>query len=244
MKYFLPALATIAALTLTPKIAHASSYTSPSGLTQLTVDQASATPGTGGAYIVRIGSTDWSGKFNATSITGGAGHIYYSGTFVDRPLNSTNTQCIGNIVLDTTHPTGPSNPTSPHNMIVRWTVTGGTNCPMIGTTTFSLPLTESLPVPTSSGNFTPANSMTRFQWVNGRDVWPKWKVVDPDPNGLRCRSTPSGSTIVQTFLPSSAINVLMFDTSGNWLKVPPSSGYSSCYIRAKSTFIKPMQIPY
>jgi hypothetical protein len=236
MKLLLSVFAAIAAIALAPHSAQASSYSNTSGLTQLTINELTGPNRGKGSYITRIGATNWSGTFTPTSngITNG-GMTTYLGTFVDKPMTTGSTvQCSGTIKLDQTLVAGKL------NLSVKWVVTGGVGCPFVGTPPTTLLLKESLPIANTSGDFTPSNSTTRFIPVNSRDIWPKWKVVDP--TGLNCRATPGG-VIVANLPVSTVVSTTIFHSNGQWLRRSPSSG-PTCYIRANSTYIKPVQLPF
>ena len=235
MKLLLSVFIAIAAIVLAPPLhAQASSYSNTSGLSQLEINELAGINRGSGSYITKIGPTNWSGRFNASSVTTIGGTTSYTGTFGDSPLISgTTIRCNGTIKLDRTLAAGQ------YNLSVKWIVTGGAGCPSIGSYS-TLFFKESLPTANASGDFTPSNSTTRFKWVNSRDVWPKWKVVDP--TGLNCRATPGG-VIVANISTSTIIDVTMFDPSGQWLRRFPSGG-STCYVRANSTYLKPIQLPF
>ena len=235
MKLLLSVFATIAAIALAlPHNAQASSYSNTSGLSQLEINELAGINRGSGSYITKIGPTNWSGRFNASTVTTIGGSTSYTGTFGDSPqIPGTTIRCNGNIKLDRTLVAGK------YNISVKWMVIGGAGCPFIGSNS-TLFFKESLPIANVSGDFTLSKSTTRFQWVNSRAVWPKWQVVDP--TGLNCRATPGGA-IVANIPTSTVIDVTMFHPTGQWLRRFPSGG-STCYVRANSTYLRPIQLSF
>jgi hypothetical protein len=223
-------IAAIATIALAPHNAQASSYSNTPGSTQFTINELTNNIGSGN-YFIQAGLTNWIGNFTAPPNSNGTTYI---GNFGQSSQNSQGTPitCNGSIKLDRTLVSGE------YVLSVKWMFTGGTGCPIVGPR--STVLKESLPIANASGNFTPANSTTRFVPANSRDVWPKWKVVDP--MGLNCRSTPPTGVIITVFPVGTVINVTGFSSNGTWLKT--SANGNPCYVRANSTYLKPVQIPF
>jgi hypothetical protein len=66
------------------------------------------------------------------------------------------------------------------------------------------------------------------------------KVVDQ--TGLNCRKTVPGGMIAGAIPVGTVINVTGFHPNQTWLKT--SSNGTTCYVRANSTYLKPVQIPF
>jgi hypothetical protein len=228
--------AAIAAIALAPHNAQASSYSNASGFSQLAVAELRASnPNiSGGYYITKIGTTNWNGRFITPTVTTSGGTTSYTGTFSDSPfIAGTTVRCKGTIKLDRTLVAGQ------YNLSVKWMVTGGAGCPFVGSNP-TLLLKESLPIANASGDFNPSNSTTLLVWANSQGTWPKWKVVDP--TGLNCRVTPGSSSVLLTLPVSTVIDAAGFHPNGTWLQT--YSDGTTCYVRANSTYIKPVQIPF
>jgi hypothetical protein len=261
MKYFLSALATIAALTLIPQTAQASGYKNTSGSTKLQFIETGgpANVGTWGQYYTTISGAQWVGEFQATTVSVSGGIRTYTGTFTDRKMSSgPGPSCVGTIVLKRS----VNNP-GPAPLTVKWTITGNGSsqpCPVPNGTISTLNLTEALPGANASGDFNAANANTlksappSSPGLPVLDVtWSRWQVVDP--SGLNCRSSaPSGSVV--TVFPNGTIvdaattypnsNAFITASGQSWMKVfvNPNANNNTCYVRANSMRIMPKLMPF
>jgi hypothetical protein len=242
MKYALLGLSAMAlAIGIAAPAAQASAYKTTSGATYIDFKELSG--GAGGTvgqgyYFTPIGGTTWKGLFQATTVTTSGGIKTYTGAFTDRSPTQT---CQGTIRLKR-----PVTNAGPAPLAVTWTIgPGGVNCPSAVGATFTLNLTEAVPVANGSGNFLASNANTLISETAGPATWPKWVVVDP--TGLNCRATAPSGAIVTTLATGSPVNVQSlglnsFVTAGgnSWLRVPSQN----CFIRANSSYIRPMLMPF
>jgi hypothetical protein len=236
--------ASLMLLGVTATTAAASDYVTPSGQTQVTLNEVGSNGSTTGFYFTPIGGKQWMGDIKINRIEGGAGHVYYSGTFQDRRLSAgPTTRCDGDILLDRTGANGVAPQVS---LRVKWTIKGGTNCPSPAGQTFELQLTEALPKADRNGNYTANNANTANSQTNGTYTWPLWKVTAAEGK-LNCRTTPN-SKVVFTYRSGDrldtrtrGVNAFQTATDGtSWLKVPAKQ----CVVRASDRAISPISIPF
>jgi hypothetical protein len=227
-------------------MATASDYVSPSGQTQLSLRELNQGSSTRGFYFTTLQGQQWRGDIKINRIEGGAGHVFYSGTFDDFHLGpDTEQTCTGDILLDRTGANGVAPQVS---LRVKWTVKGGTNCPSAVGDTFEVQLMESLPQADRNGNYTSRNATTAIGETNGPYTWPIWSVIAADGK-LNCRATPEvAGKVTFTYKTGDRFdtrnrgaNSLETATDGTtWLKVPPKK----CFVRASDRAVKPVSIPF
>jgi hypothetical protein len=249
MKYRLPIFVAIAAIALAPHNAQASSYSNPSGTTLIHIygeNEQSPYPRPfpegDGHYRMTIGSVNWYGEFTLPTVSTIGGTKSYIGTFRGsrpNPASSAgvNLTCTGTVKIDRTLFAGK------YKLKVKWTITGGTGCSSSSSIhpTFRS-LKEALPIANFMGNFTSTNSTT-FVGIqeSGTRIWPKWKVVKS--TGIPCLSTPGGTLVQHLPLSTIGSSPQTFDSTNQWLQVSVNNG-NTCYVRANSAYIKPVQIPF
>jgi hypothetical protein len=240
MKYRLPifvAIAAIAAVTTTAHSAQASSYSTGNGASSRQLSfQESPNPGSG-FYTFQYGSGTF-GPLTATNVMGSVGGpgpaVVYSGNFTESIAGGL--QCSGSMTLTRYPFVGNGN----YMLSISKTANSGNGCGFRLNNTERFGMSESLPIANTLGDFTPANSKTRFLQSGNFAIWPKWKVVDP--TGLNCRVTPGGAPVLPILPVSTVINVTGFHPNQKWLKT--SSNGTTCYVRSNSTYLSPVQIPF
>jgi hypothetical protein len=227
---YLSIVAAIASIAFSSQTAQASSY---QGNQRLSLNE-STNPGSG-FYKAFYGGVQWNGTLGPLTVTNGNGSIggpgpevVYSGNFTESTASGL--QCTGGITL--------TRYGNPYALSVRKQGASSGCGNRLDTEKFGM--TESLPIANSSGNFTPANSTTRFLQNGNFAIWPKWKVVDP--TGLNCRNTGPGGLVVGAFPVATVINVTGFHSNGTWLRT--SYNGTPCYVRSNSTYLSPVQIPF
>lgn len=198
-----------------------------------------------GYYFTMVGSTEWGGNFNAplnTSLSTGQVKVY-QGTFSDsnNGPGAGSKQCTGNIKIVRTQ-TG-----SNYTATVTWKILGGTGCPSPINSQTTLSLNETRPVANSQGDFTALQANTAMSATAGLATWISWKVVDPTP--LNCRTSPTGS-IVKSFPTGKLLNARYLGVNGivmnsgvPWLTIQYATN-RYCVVRANTSRIKPLSLPY
>lgn len=239
MKYLLSICGAIAAIALSSQTAQASSYNSNSygaSSRQLSFQE---WPNSGsGFYRVFYGGVQWNGTLGpltATNVMGSIGGpgpaVVYNGNFTESTAGGL--QCSGGISI-----TRYGNDNAGYSLHI--SKQGNTSGCGSRLDTEKFGLNESLPIANSSGNFTPTNSNTRFLLGGSFAIWPKWKVIDS--TGLNCRNTGPGGFIVGTFPAGAVINATGFHSNGTWLKT--SLNGTNCYVRANTSYLQPVRIPF
>lgn len=228
--------------------ASASHYRSTSGKTALDIMEggtyASGAVGPG-YYFTMVGPTQWKGNFNAplnTALSTAVSKVY-QGTFSDFNIGpgAGSQQCTGNIKIVRTQ-TG-----SNYAATVTWTILGGTGCPSSINSQTTLSLNEARPVANPQGDFTALRANTVMSETAGLATWKSWKVVDTTP--LNCRTTPTGSIVTSfptgTLLNASYLGVNGIVMSGGvpWITIRRAPG-QSCVVRANTSRIQPLSLPY
>lgn len=243
MKYALIGLSAIVlSIAISSQSAQASGYKTGSGSTYVDFKELSGGSGAAigeGYYFTMLGGTQWKGVFQATTVTTVGSDKVYTGPFTDAAISGPTKKCTGTLKLKR-----PISNTGPAPLTATWTIgAGGVNCPSSVGATFTLNLTEAVPV--ASGNFLASNANTLISETAGTATWPKWVVVDP--SGLNCRATAPSGAVVTTFSNGSTVDVKYlglnsFTTAGgnSWLRVPSQN----CFIRANSSYIKPKLMPF
>jgi hypothetical protein len=229
---YLSIVAAIASIAFSSQTAQASSYSSVLSFNE------SPNPGNG-FYKASYQGVQWNGALGpltATNVMGSVGGpgpaVLYIGNFTESTASGL--QCSGAIQL-TRYNNGGG-----YRLSVVKTASSGSGCGFRLHNTEKFGMIESLPIANSSGNFTPANSTTRFLQNGNFAIWPKWKVVDP--TGLNCRNTGPGGLVVGAFPVATVINVTGFHSNGTWLRT--SYNGTPCYVRSNSTYLSPVQIPF
>ena len=227
--------------------ASASHYRTTSGNTSLDIHEG-GTYANGlvgpGYYFTMVGSTQWGGNFNAplnTSLSTGQVKVY-QGTFSDSNYGpgAGSQQCTGNIKIVRTQ-TG-----SNYAATVTWKILGGTGCPSPINSQTPLSLNETRPVANSQGDFTALQANTAMSETAGLATWISWKVVDPTP--LNCRTSPTGSIVTSfptgTLLNASyrGVNGIVMNSGVPWITI--NAPNKSCVVRANTSRIKPLSLPY
>lgn len=234
-------------IALSTQSAQASAYKTSSGSTYIHIQELAggAGPNVGmGYYSTMSAGQQWNGNIALTASTMGGNRVY-TGNFTD--FAGPSKKCTGTLKL--TRPT-VLNPNAPTPMTATWTIgPGGINCPSPIGAVITLNLTEALPVADGNGNFQPnsINGNTIVSQTSGIATWPKWWVIDP--SNLNCRQTAPSGPIVTSFTAGTLINVAQvpmpnkFITAGGnpWLQIQNTP---SCFVRAKSTLIKPAVMPF
>ncbi|MCY7408282.1 MAG: hypothetical protein LH631_13165 [Alkalinema sp. CAN_BIN05] len=228
--------------------ASASHYRTTSGNTSLDIKEG-GTYANGlvglGYYFTMVGSTEWRGNLNAPLNTGLSTGLVkvYQGTFSDSKNGSGAgiQQCTGNIKIVRTQ-TG-----SNHAATVTWRILGGTGCPSPINSQTTLSLNETRPVANFQGDFTASQANTIKSETAGLATWISWKVVDPTP--LNCRTTPTGSIVTSfptgTLLNASylGVNGIVMNSGVPWLTIRHAPN-QYCVVRANTSRIKPLLLPY
>lgn len=108
---------------------------------------------------------------------------------------------------------------------------------------------ESRPVMDNNGDYHPSDPN------NPHMSW-RWEVVDPDPNGLNCRylnrteGSPTGSNdfynypVSNTLMRGETFNspqIVYDDRNLPWLWVGSSATNHICFVRANSSFVRPVR---
>jgi hypothetical protein len=240
MKYLLSicgAIAAIAAVTTTAHSAQASSYSTGNGASSRQLSFQELPNAGSGFYTFQYGGGTL-GPLTATNVMGSVGGpgpaVVYSGNFTESTAGGL--QCSGSITLTRYPFVGNGN----YMLSISKTANSGNGCGFRLNNTERFGMSESVPIANTSGNFTPANSITRFLQNGNLAIWPKWKVVDP--TGLNCRNTGPGGLIVGAFPVGTVINGTGFHSNSTWLKT--SFNGTSCYVRANTSYIQPVQIPF
>jgi hypothetical protein len=239
---------TIALLGICNASAIASSYASASGNTQLVFREIDPDPNANGFYFTKSNGGEWKGSFQVKRIEQGALKAIYSGTFEDFQMGPGDRRiCQGEIFLNQSYNRGPVNKTA-----VRWTITGGQNCPAPIGEVYTADLVETLPKPDSRGDYTPENSTTMIGETNGNGTWPLWEVIASDGK-LNCRSKPDiNSKVVFTYKSSSkpSDRIKTYSRGGGTI-VTATDGTTwmeatekKCYVRANNRTIKPVTFPF
>jgi hypothetical protein len=127
----------ISTITLLPSSAQATTYQTPSGSTQLFMDNSNSDLPARMEYRTKTEDEVWSGEINPTKISQQNGTVTIYGTFQDSPGDrlSDKTFCTGDVVATQNVAIDRS------QLNVNWTVTGGKECSEIGTQ-FQLQLAE------------------------------------------------------------------------------------------------------
>ncbi|MGB8702335.1 MAG: hypothetical protein WCD18_23200 [Thermosynechococcaceae cyanobacterium] len=225
---------TISAIAIAP--AQASLYRSTSGNTELRIAEWHATRSDRpGSYTTHIGNQTWNGSLQVKA-EGGPTNLMYQGTFADSPMGNTQIQCTGAIAMNRR----AIGAVRGMDLEVRWTVTGGNQCPAIGKT-FAMTLPEALPVADNRGDYTQS--------------WGRWQVTSADGK-LNCRATPNG-TVIHTFRRGDEIfldgrlgQTISLHKGSPWMYVPylsypySDANYKPCYVRANVNYIEPLSIGF
>jgi len=228
--------------------ASASHYRTTNGNTSLDIQEggtyANGLVGSG-YYSTMVGSNEWRGNFNASLNTGLSTGLVkvYQGTFSDSNYGSGagRQQCAGNIKIVRTQ-TG-----SNYAATVTWRILGGTGCPSPINSQTTLSLNETRPVANFQGNFTASQANTIMSETAGLATWTSWKVLDPAP--LNCRTTPTGSIVTSfpsgTLLNASyrGVNGIVMSSGVPWLTIRHAPN-RYCVVRANTSRIKPLSLPY
>jgi hypothetical protein len=233
-------------LGITAPIAAASDYSSDTNSTQLVLAENNADGQGGGFYFTQLQGDQWTGDIKITQVQDTVGHRVYVGTFVDRsPVRRQRGECKGDIRLDRSL----SDAVVPQvSMLVKWTVTGGTNCAAPVGQVFELQLTESLPKADRDGNYTPTNSTTAKSDITSNYTWRLWEVIAADGK-LNCRATPEMTgKVTHTYKTGDrleaysrgGIAVLANADGTTWLNTPRKR----CFVRASDRAVKPVSMPF
>ena len=226
--------------------ASASHYRTTSGNTSLDLQEggtyANGLVGSG-YYFTMVGSDEWRGNFNAPLNTGLSTGLVkvYQGTFSDYHRNPVmgSQDCRGTIKIVRTQ-TG-----SNYAATVTWKILGG-GCPSPINSQTTLSLNETRPVANSQGDFTALQANTAMSETAGLATWISWKVVDPTP--LNCRTSPTGSIVTSfptgTLLNASyrGVNGIVMNSGVPWITI--NAPNKSCVVRANTSRIKPLSLPY
>ena len=218
--------------------AHATTYVNPNGSTSLVLAEKNSQAG--GFYFTTSGGRQFMGTITVTRREGRPGSYYYYGTFSDRtmgpgsPISCTGDMTIVRRAVGRIATLGAE---------VTWKVKGGENCPSVGKT-FKLSLVEPLPRPDSKGDYTPQNADTWMTETSGNGTWPLWRVTSSDGE-LNCRQTPNGTIkyvyrAQDTVVPElRQVKAIEFSGGSAWMRTN-----KNCYVRANSSYIAPVSLPY
>jgi hypothetical protein len=220
----------------------ASTYRSSRGGTVVVLNEETdsqlASPG--GYYFTVSTGREWMGSITLTSVSAGAGHTFYIGTFQDQTIGPGQPMtCAGNIRISRQNPGINDRVTAQ----ATWQINGGRGCPSVGQTSV-LSLAESLPRPDRNGNFTAANANTWRSQTSGDGTWPAWRMASVDGQ-LNCRNSPNGPikkiyTTSDRILPElRGINAITMSNGSPWMLTR-----DRCYVRANSRYLQPISVPF
>jgi hypothetical protein len=218
--------------------AYATTYVNPSGSTSLVLAENNSNAG--GFYFTTSGGHFVAGNITVTRRDGTPGSYYYYGTFRDRTMGAGSPiSCSGDITI-VRRAVGRS---ATLGAEVTWKVKGGENCPSVGKTV-KVSLTEPLPRPDAKGDYTPQNADTWMTETSGNSTWPLWRVTSSDGE-LNCRQTPNG-TIKYVYRAQDPVEIdprqvkaIEFSGVSPWMRTN-----KNCYVRANSSYIAPVSLPY